>query len=146
MLPICSPFLAARFSVLAAWCSLIASRCSLLVAVRLLLFAYQSTCSLYIIALLASRCSLQIFSVRRLLHTLGSTLLAFCCWQFVARWSFLAVYCQVQAARFSLFASCFSLPAWLSFFVARRSSFVTRYTSLSECWSLFPNSLITAHR
>ena len=85
------------------------------VALRFLLSADHSTLRLLLLAayhsssFLACRRSLLIFIIIRLLHTVGSRLLAFCRGHFVTRWSFFSVHCHLLTARFSLFASSFSL-------------------------------------
>ena len=59
------------------------------------------------------------------------------------RYSLIIFFCSLPFTDCSLLAVCFFLLAsWLFFFV-RRSPFAARYTLLSVCCSLFPNSLIT---
>ena len=63
------------------------------------------------------------------------------------RYSLISFFCSLSFTGCSLLAVCFLLLAsWLYFLVVRRSPFAARYTLLSVCCSIFPNSLISAHR
>ena len=70
---------------------------------------------------------------------------AACFLPLAVRYSLISFFCSLSFTGRSLLVVCFFLLAsWLYFFVSR-SPFSARYTLLSICCSLFPNSLIAPH-